>query len=112
MAYSPPRSAIHLPARRSRTIRFRETGSTRVDPFNYRTANGPSDFDARNRFSAAYEYALPFGKGKALLSGISGAADKLVGGFRFDNTVVNTLHGALARREQLAAGMPWENTPL
>jgi hypothetical protein len=31
-----------------------------VDPFNYHTANGPADFDARNRFTAAYEYTLPF----------------------------------------------------
>lgn len=30
-----------------------------VDPLNKRTARGPADFDARNRFSAAYEYRLP-----------------------------------------------------
>jgi Carboxypeptidase regulatory-like domain/TonB dependent receptor len=52
-----------------------------VDPFNYRTAFGPSDFDARNRFSLAWEYALPFGKGKALLNGLPGVADKFLGGW-------------------------------
>jgi hypothetical protein len=52
-----------------------------VDPFNYRTAFGPSDFDARNRFSAAWEYTLPFGKGKAFLNSVPAAADKLLGGW-------------------------------
>lgn len=52
-----------------------------VNPFNYHTADGPSDFDARNRFSAAYQFALPIGKGKALLGDISGVADKVVGGW-------------------------------
>ncbi len=52
-----------------------------VDPFNYHTANGPSDFDARNRFSAAYEYQLPFGKGKALGAGVSDLTNKFIGGW-------------------------------
>src|SRR5919197_1309121 len=45
------------------------------------TAWGPSDFDARNRFTAAYEYALPFGRGKPLAGGVSGAADKFLSGW-------------------------------
>lgn len=31
-----------------------------TDPFNRRTGRGPSDFNAPHRFSAAYEYRLPF----------------------------------------------------
>jgi outer membrane receptor protein involved in Fe transport len=44
------------------------------------TAKGPSDFDARNRFSAAFEYQLPFGRNRALLKNL-GRADRLVSGW-------------------------------
>jgi hypothetical protein len=57
------------------------SGPVWTDPFNRRTARGPSDFDARNRFSAAYSYELPFGKGKGLLKNLAPAADKLVSGW-------------------------------
>jgi hypothetical protein len=45
-----------------------------TDPFNRRTGRGPSDFNAPHRFSAAYEYRLPFGRNldgvaKTLLAG-------------------------------------------
>jgi hypothetical protein len=52
-----------------------------VDPFNRRTARGPSDFDARNRFSAAYQYAIPFGRGQRFAGNLPGAADKFVSGW-------------------------------
>jgi len=57
------------------------SGPVWTDPFNRRTARGPSDFDARNRFSAAYSYILPFGKGQAFGKNLSGAADRLVSGW-------------------------------
>ena len=50
--------------------------------FNRRTARGPSDFDARNRFSAAYSYELPFGKGRCRgRQPFTRSADKLVSGW-------------------------------
>lgn len=52
-----------------------------TDPFDRRTARGPSDFDARNRFSAAYSYELPFGRGRAFLRDASPATDKFIGGW-------------------------------
>lgn len=52
-----------------------------VDPFNRRTGRGPSEFDARNRFSAAYQYELPIGKGKRWGSSLTGAADRIVSGW-------------------------------
>ncbi|MCS6953176.1 MAG: carboxypeptidase regulatory-like domain-containing protein [Bryobacterales bacterium] len=52
-----------------------------TDPFNRRTAKGPSDFHAPHRFSAAYEYRLPIGRNRALLSGVTGTADKLLSGW-------------------------------
>jgi len=50
------------------------------------TAKGPSDFDARNRFSAAFEYQLPFGRNRSLLKNL-GAADRLVSGWGVRGTV-------------------------
>ena len=52
-----------------------------VIKFDRGTARGPSDFDARNRFSAAYAYELPFGKGKPWLGGLNGPADQFVSGW-------------------------------
>lgn len=52
-----------------------------TDPFNKSTGYGPSDFNAKNRFSAAYAYDLPIGKGRALLGSADGALNKVVGGW-------------------------------
>jgi len=43
---------------------------------------GNGDYDVRHRLVLSYVYNLPFGRGKAHLSGISGAADKFVGGWQ------------------------------
>ncbi len=51
------------------------------------TAKGSSDFDARNRFSAAFEYSLPFGKGRSLLNNFNGLADRLISGWGARGTV-------------------------
>jgi len=52
-----------------------------TDPFNRRTARGPSDFHAPHRFSAAYEYRFPIGQGRPWLSDLGGAAGKLASGW-------------------------------
>ncbi len=52
-----------------------------TDPLNRNTAKGASDFNAPHRFSAAYEYRLPIGRNRALLGGVTGAADKLISGW-------------------------------
>ncbi len=57
------------------------SGPVWTDPFNRRTARGPSDFDARNRFSAAYSYALPIGKGRPFLNNLSPIGDRVVSGW-------------------------------
>ena len=44
---------------------------------------GHCDYEAANRIVLSYSYALPFGKGKQFLSGISGIANKLIGGWEF-----------------------------
>ncbi|MGC1158036.1 MAG: TonB-dependent receptor [Acidobacteriaceae bacterium] len=43
---------------------------------------GLSDFDVNQRFVASYIYNLPFGRDKRLASGISRAADEVVGGWQ------------------------------
>jgi hypothetical protein len=52
------------------------------------TARGPSDFDARNRFSSAFEYSLPLGKGRAFLNQWNGAAEKMVSGWGVRGTMI------------------------
>lgn len=43
---------------------------------------GNASFDVRHRFTASYIYELPFGKGKAMLGGASGALEQVVGGWQ------------------------------
>ncbi len=52
-----------------------------VDPLDKNDGKGPSDFNAANRFSAAYEYTLPFGRGREFLSGANGLVNRLVSGW-------------------------------
>jgi hypothetical protein len=51
------------------------------------TGKGPSDFDARNRFSSAFEYSLPFGRGRAIGNQLNGIADRMIGGWGVRGTV-------------------------
>ena len=43
---------------------------------------GNGDYDVRHRFVLSYVYDLPFGRGQKYLSGVSGAANRLVGGWQ------------------------------
>jgi hypothetical protein len=43
---------------------------------------GNSDFDVRHRFVLSYIYDLPIGHGKRFGGGLSGAADKMLGGWQ------------------------------
>ena len=63
-----------------------------LNPFNPKMDYGLSALDVRNRLSANASYELPFGKGRRWLSGVSGAADKLLGGWQF-NTIVTVQSG-------------------
>jgi len=55
-----------------------------LDTYDRGRDYGLSAFDVRNRFSFNSSYELPFGPGKALLSGATGAADKLVSGWQMN----------------------------
>lgn len=51
------------------------------NPFNRATADGPSDFNAPNRLTAAYTYQLPFGHGGLLLANVNDLENKIVSGW-------------------------------
>src|SRR5207247_7355816 len=53
---------------------------------------GRSALDFRHQASASFSYELPFVKGKPFGSGLSGTADKLVGGWQL-NGIVTLLSG-------------------
>jgi hypothetical protein len=58
-----------------------EAGGTISNQFNPMLDYGNVSFTHRNRFLMTYLYELPFGKGKAFLSGGSGLLDRIVGGW-------------------------------
>lgn len=52
---------------------------------------GTANFDRTHTFSASTVTELPFGRGKAFLSGVSRAADMVVGGWQFNqNTMIQS----------------------
>jgi len=53
---------------------------------------GPSALNAAHQASLSARYELPFGKGKAFLGSVSGAADKLVSGWQL-NAITTLLSG-------------------
>ena len=67
-----------------------------------RLDRGPSTYDARQRFVGSYTWELPFGSKQRFLSGVSGAADKLITGWQVNGITtfqsgqqVNVGHGGL-----------------
>ncbi len=61
-------------------------GSVR-DAHNLRIERGLGQEDMRHRFSASYVYALPVGRGKHFMSGLSTVPDALLGGWEFSGIV-------------------------
>jgi Carboxypeptidase regulatory-like domain len=62
------------------------------DPLNRRADRGNSPFDIRHRLTVAWNYALPFGKGKKWLSG-GGPVDYVLGGWQING--INTFQTGL-----------------
>ena len=55
-----------------------------MDPDDRRRDNALSAFHVRNRFSFNGSYELPIGAGKPFLAGLTGLADKLLGGWQLN----------------------------
>ncbi|MDZ4799723.1 MAG: carboxypeptidase regulatory-like domain-containing protein [Bryobacteraceae bacterium] len=51
------------------------------DPLNYRAERSLADEHRGHRFVASYNYDLPFGRGKKLMSGVGAIADGVFGGW-------------------------------
>jgi len=58
-----------------------------MDPDNPPRDYGPACYDVTHRFAFSGSYELPIGGGKAFLGGLSGAADKLLSGWRLNGIV-------------------------
>lgn len=63
-----------------------------AQPYNIPNNWGPSSTDIRQQASISGSYELPLGHGKPWLSGVSGAVDKLVGGWQV-NLIATLLSG-------------------
>jgi hypothetical protein len=57
------------------------------NPFDLRADWGPATYDARNVGIINAVYELPFGRGKAFASGVSGWSDRLVSGWSINSIV-------------------------
>jgi hypothetical protein len=79
-----------------------EQGAAIQDIYNLSAFRGSSDFDIRNNFNANFMYALPVGKGKALLKGAPSWLDQIVGGWqvssiwRYSTPLPSAVQGDLA----------------
>jgi len=67
------------------------TDTPAKSPYNLRDSYGPLNFDVRNHFSFSGVWDLPFGKGKSMLSNISGVANQIIGGWQLNG--ITTLQG-------------------
>jgi hypothetical protein len=79
-----------------------EQGASIQDIYNLGAFRGSSDFDIRHNFNANFMYALPIGKGKALLKTAPGWLDQIVGGWqissiwRYSTPLPSAVEGDLA----------------
>jgi hypothetical protein len=58
-----------------------------LNRFNRGQGRGPASFSVNNQFNAHFSYQLPFGKGKAFLSGANGLVDRFVGGWQWNSII-------------------------
>jgi hypothetical protein len=66
--------------------------STPHNPFDIDSDRGPSAFDRKHRFIAAFNYDLPFGRGKPFGVAWGSALDAILGGWKV-NGIVNLQSG-------------------
>jgi hypothetical protein len=79
-----------------------EEGAAIQDIYNLSAFRGSSDFDIRHNFNANFQYALPFGKGKALVHDAPAWVNQIVGGWqvssvwRYSTPLPTAVEGDLA----------------
>jgi hypothetical protein len=62
-------------------------GTGPANPTNYHLEKGLGQFDATQRLVTSFSYELPFGRGKHFGTGLSGAANKVLGGWTLGGIV-------------------------
>jgi hypothetical protein len=65
---------------------------TSADPFSFDYNDGYNAFDVRHTFNVSALYELPFGRNRRYLSGLSGAAESILGNWTL-GTIVNARSG-------------------
>jgi len=76
-----------------------DTGNRIQDILDLKADKGLANQDHRHRFTTAYVYDLPFGKGRTFGSSWSGALDKIAGGWGLDGIIsVQTGYPITVRR--------------
>ena len=73
-------------------------------PRNRRAERSNSEYDVRQALTFSYIYQLPFGRGQRFLNGISGVADKFIGGWQFQG-ITRMLTGD----HETNVGLSWDN---
>jgi hypothetical protein len=73
-------------------------------PNNRRAERSNSEYDVRHALTFSYIYDLPFGRGRQFLSGISRAADAIIGGWQFHG--LTTL---FTGDHRTTVGLSWDN---
>ena len=79
-----------------------EEGAAIQNIYNLSAFRGSSDFDIRNNFNANFQYALPFGKGKSMLTNAPLWLNEIAGGWqvssvwRYSTPLPSAVQGDLA----------------
>jgi hypothetical protein len=65
-----------------------DTEGTVQNAYNLARDRAVSDFDIKHNFTSSWSYDLPFGKGKWIGGGVSGLADKFIGGWQLSGILL------------------------
>ncbi len=71
--------------------------------FNLRAERGPAEFDVRHNFVLAYNYALPFGRGKRFGADWHGLANSLLGNWQING--IASIRSGFAMNVTIASGL-------
>jgi carboxypeptidase family protein len=65
-----------------------DTEGTVQNAYDFNRDRAVSDFDVKHNFTSSWSYDLPFGKGKFIGGGVSGLADKFIGGWQLSGILL------------------------
>jgi hypothetical protein len=65
-----------------------DTEGAAQNAYDFNRDRAVSDFDVKHNFTSSWSYDLPFGKGKWIGGGVSGLADKFIGGWQLSGILL------------------------